>query len=42
VLVAAEDKRWARVKVVESVVEAIEGGMAKRNLVVPPSPGGMV
>ncbi len=38
VLVAAEDKRWARVKVVESVVEAIEVGMAKRNLVVPPSP----
>ena len=38
VLVAAEDKRWARVKVVESVVEAIEVGMAERNLVVPPSP----
>jgi polyphosphate kinase 2 (PPK2 family) len=39
VVVEAEDKRWARVKVVESVVEAIEVGMAKRNLPVPPSPG---
>jgi AMP-polyphosphate phosphotransferase len=38
VLVEAEDKRWARVKVVESVVEAIEAGMAKRNLPLPPSP----
>ena len=38
VLVEAEDKRWARVKVVESAVEAIEVGMAKRNLPVPPSP----
>jgi polyphosphate kinase 2 (PPK2 family) len=38
VLVEAEDKRWARVKVVESMVEAIEVGMAKRNLPVPPSP----
>jgi AMP-polyphosphate phosphotransferase len=40
VVVEAEDKRWARVKVVESVVEAIEIGMAKRNLPVPPSPQG--
>ena len=38
VLVEAEDKRWARVKVVESVVEAIEDGLAKRNLPVPPLP----
>src|SRR5690348_477403 len=35
VLVEAEDKRWARVKVVESVVAAIETGMAARNLPVP-------
>jgi polyphosphate kinase 2 (PPK2 family) len=38
VLVEAEDKRWARVKVVESVVEAIEAGMTKRNIEVPPPP----
>jgi len=36
VLVEAEDKRWARVKVVESVVAAIEAGLAARNLPVPP------
>jgi polyphosphate kinase 2 (PPK2 family) len=36
VLVEAEDKRWARVKVVESVVAAIETGLAARNLPVPP------
>ena len=38
VLVEAEDKRWARVKVAESVVEAIEAGMTARNLPVPPTP----
>jgi AMP-polyphosphate phosphotransferase len=38
VLVEAEDKRWARVKVVESVVAAIEAGMAARNIPVPPPP----
>jgi polyphosphate kinase 2 (PPK2 family) len=38
VLVEAEDKRWARVKVVESVVRAIEVGMAARNILVPPPP----
>jgi hypothetical protein len=38
VLVEAEDKRWARVKVVESVVEAIETGMAARDILVPPAP----
>src|SRR6201993_4090705 len=38
VLVEAEDKRWARVKVVESVVRAIEAGMAVRNIPVPPPP----
>jgi hypothetical protein len=35
VLVEAEDKRWARVKVAESVVAAIEAGLAARNLPVP-------
>jgi AMP-polyphosphate phosphotransferase len=38
VLVEAEDKRWARVKVAESVVSAIEAGMAARNIPVPPAP----
>jgi polyphosphate kinase 2 (PPK2 family) len=38
VLVEAEDKRWARVKVVESVVAAIEAGMAARDIPVPPPP----
>src|SRR4051794_20702995 len=38
VLVEAEDKRWARVKVAESVVGAIEAGMTARNLPVPPAP----
>jgi AMP-polyphosphate phosphotransferase len=36
VLVEADDKRWARVKVAESVVAAIEVGMVERNLQVPP------
>jgi polyphosphate kinase 2 (PPK2 family) len=35
VLVEAEDKRWARVKVAESVVSALEAGLAARNLAVP-------
>jgi AMP-polyphosphate phosphotransferase len=38
VLVEAEDKRWARVKVVESVVAAIEAGLAARDLPVPLAP----
>jgi polyphosphate kinase 2 (PPK2 family) len=38
VLVEAEDKRWARVKVVESVVAAIEAGMAARNIPIPAPP----
>jgi polyphosphate kinase 2 (PPK2 family) len=42
VLVEAEDKRWARVKVAESVVRAIEAGMAARNLPVPSVPGAAV
>jgi polyphosphate kinase 2 (PPK2 family) len=37
VLVEAEDKRWARVKVVESVVSAIEDGLAARKLPVLPA-----
>jgi AMP-polyphosphate phosphotransferase len=37
VLVEAEDKRWARVKVAESVVGAIEAGLTKRDLPVPPA-----
>jgi len=38
VLVEAEDKRWARVKVVESVVSAIEDGLTRRNIPLPPPP----
>ena len=37
-LVEAEDKRWARVKVVESVVAAIEAGLAARDIPVPAPP----
>jgi AMP-polyphosphate phosphotransferase len=37
VLVEAEDKRWTRVKVIESVVGAIEAGLAARDLPVPPA-----
>jgi hypothetical protein len=36
--VEAEDKRWARVKVAESVVAAMEAGLAGRNTRVPPIP----
>ena len=35
ILVEADDKRWARVKVIDSVVEAMERGMAERGLTVP-------
>src|SRR4029077_11370558 len=38
VLVEAEDKRWTRVKGVESVLRAIETGLAARNLPFPPPP----
>jgi polyphosphate kinase 2 (PPK2 family) len=38
VLIEADDKRWARVKVVESVVAAIEAGMTARNIPIPPPP----
>ena len=34
VMVEAEDKRWTRVKVTESVVSAIETGMSARNIPV--------
>jgi AMP-polyphosphate phosphotransferase len=37
VLVEAEDKRWARVKVVESVVKAIEAGLTARDIPIPPA-----
>jgi len=37
ILVEAEDKRWARVKVAESVVAAIEAGLTARKLPVPPA-----
>ncbi len=40
VLIEAEDKRWARVKVAESVVAAIEAGMAARDMPVPQEPRG--
>ena len=39
VLVEAEDKRWTRVKVAESVVSAIETGLAALNIRVPPAAG---
>jgi polyphosphate kinase 2 (PPK2 family) len=37
-LVEAENKRWARVKVVEAVVAAIEAGLERHGLVVPDPP----
>lgn len=37
-LVEAENKRWARVKVVESVVSAMEAGLARHGLAVPDPP----
>jgi AMP-polyphosphate phosphotransferase len=40
-LVEAENKRWARVKVLDSVVSAIEGGMRARGFKVPPQPPGL-
>jgi polyphosphate kinase 2 (PPK2 family) len=41
VVVEAEDKRWARVRVLEATVEHIERGLADRGLPVPPTPGGL-
>jgi polyphosphate kinase 2 (PPK2 family) len=40
-LVEADSKRWARVKVVESVIAAIEDGLRTRGLEVPPQPAGL-
>jgi polyphosphate kinase 2 (PPK2 family) len=39
ILIEAEDKRWARVRVAESVVRAIEAGLTARDLPVPPERG---
>src|SRR3954447_8725376 len=39
-LVEAENKRWARVRVVESVVTAMEDGLRKQGLAVPDAPKG--
>jgi AMP-polyphosphate phosphotransferase len=40
-LVAGDNKRWARVEVVETVTRAIERGLADRGLEVPPVPAGL-
>jgi polyphosphate kinase 2 (PPK2 family) len=40
-LVEAENKRWARVKVLDSVISAIEDGMRARGFKVPPQPPGL-
>lgn len=37
-LVEGDSKRWARVKVVETVVAEVERGMARHGLAVPPAP----
>src|SRR5688500_9162687 len=36
-LIEAEDKRWARVAVLETVIEAIETGMVAHGMAVPPA-----
>jgi AMP-polyphosphate phosphotransferase len=41
VVVEAEDKRWARVRVLEATVEHIERGLLDRGLPVPPTPEGL-
>ncbi len=41
VVVEAEDKRWARVRVLEATVEHIERGLLDRGLPVPPPPEGL-
>src|SRR5215213_1489584 len=41
VVVEAEDKRWARVRVLEATVEYIERGLLDRGLPVPPTPEGL-
>jgi polyphosphate kinase 2 (PPK2 family) len=40
-LVEGDSKRWARVKVVETVVASIEDGMRARGFAVPPQPAGL-
>ena len=42
VVVEGEDKRWARVRVLEATVEHIERGLADRGLPVPQTPNGVV
>ena len=37
-LIEGDNKRWARVRVVNTVVEAIEAGLEKQGLAVPPPP----
>jgi polyphosphate kinase 2 (PPK2 family) len=41
-LVEGDSKRWARVKVVETVTAAIEAGLRDRGMTVPPQPPGLV
>ena len=41
VVVEAENKRWARVRVLEATVEHIERGLRERGLPVPPTPEGL-
>ncbi len=41
-LVEGESKRWARVKVVETVIDSIEAGLRTRGIEVPPQPVGLV
>lgn len=41
-LVEADSKRWARVRVVETVIRAIEDGLRERGLEVPPQPPELV
>jgi polyphosphate kinase 2 (PPK2 family) len=40
-LVEGDSKRWARVKVLDTVISAIEEGMRARGLRVPPQPSGL-
>jgi len=40
-LVEGDSKRWARVKVVETVIEAVENGMRTHGFEVPPAPAAL-
>jgi polyphosphate kinase 2 (PPK2 family) len=40
-LVEGDSKRWARAKVLDTVISSIEAGMAARGLRVPPQPAGL-